>query len=77
MYYRIFKRTRTKQEQEKQHKKRLPKKLRRAEEFLRKLKEDLNRLEKHQYSDNEDLDYKGIRQIEIYLIQLTKTITSQ
>ena len=25
---------------------------------------DLNRLEKHEYHDNEDLEYKGIRQIE-------------
>ena len=40
------------------------KKLKKTEEFLKKLKEDLNRLEKHQYHDNDDLDYKGIRQIE-------------
>ena len=50
--------------QEKQEKKRYTKKLQKAEEFFKKLKEDLNRLEKHQYNDNEDLDYKGIRQIE-------------
>ena len=32
---------------------------------MKKLKEeDLNRLEKHQYHDNDDLDYKGIRKIE-------------
>ena len=32
---------------------------------FKKLKEeDLNRLEKYQYNDNEDLDYKGVRQIE-------------
>ena len=51
-------------EQEKQEKKRYTKKLKKTEEFLRKLKEeDLNRLEKHQYHDNDDLDYKGIRKI--------------
>ena len=42
--------------QEKREKKRYTKKLQKAEEFFKKLKEDLNRLEKHQYSDNEDLD---------------------
>ena len=50
--------------QEKQEKKLYIKKLQKAEEFLKKLKEDLNRLEKYQYNDNEDQDYKGIRQIE-------------
>ena len=50
--------------EEKQEKKRYTKKLQKAEEFLKKLKEDLNRLERHQYNDNEDLEYKGIRQIE-------------
>ena len=34
------------------------------EEFFKKLKEDLDKLEKHQYNDNEDQDYKRIRQIE-------------
>ena len=48
--------------QEKQEKKRYPKNLKRVEEYLKKLTEDLNKLEKYQY--NEDLDYKGIRQIE-------------
>ena len=39
--------------------------LQKAEEILKKLKEeDLNKLKKHQYNDNEDLEYKGIRQIE-------------
>ena len=52
-------------EPEKQEKKRYTKKLKKAEEFFKKLKEeDLNKLEKHQYHDNDDLDYKGIRQIE-------------
>ena len=52
-------------EQEKREKKRYTKKLRKAEEFFKKLKEeDLNRLEKYQYNDNEDLEYKGIKQIE-------------
>ena len=33
--------------------------------FLKKLEEkDFNRLEKHHYRNNDDLDYKGIRQIE-------------
>ena len=48
--------------QEKQEKKRYPKNLKRVEEYFKKLKEDLNKLEKYQY--NEDLDHKGIRQIE-------------
>ena len=48
--------------QEKQEKKRYPKNLKRVEEYFKKLKEDLNKLEKYQY--NEDLGYKGIRQIE-------------
>ena len=52
-------------EQEIREKKHYIKKLKKTEEFLKKLKEeDLNRLEKHQYHDNDDLDYKGIRQIE-------------
>ena len=51
-------------EQEKQKKKRYTKKLQEDEDFFKKLKEDLNRLKKYQYNDNEDLDYKGISQIE-------------
>ena len=51
-------------EQEKQEKKCYIKKLQKAEEFFKKLEEDLNRLEKYQYHDNDDLNYKGIRQIE-------------
>ena len=43
-------------EQEKREKKSYIKKLWKAEEYLKKLKEDLNRLEKHQYNDNEDID---------------------
>ena len=50
--------------QEKQEKKRYTKKLKKSEEYFKKLKEDLNRLEIHQYNDNEDLEHKGIRQIE-------------
>ena len=39
--------------------------MKKVEKLLKKLKEeDLNRLEKHQYNDNDDLDYKGTRQIE-------------
>ena len=40
----------------------IPRNYKRLKSFFKKLKEDLNRLKKHQYSD--DLDYKGIRQIE-------------
>ena len=50
--------------QEKQKKKRYTKKLQKAKEFLKNLKEDLNRLEKYQYNDNEDYDYEEIREIE-------------
>ena len=50
--------------QEKQEKKHYTKKLQKVEEFFKKLKEDLDKLEKHQYNDNEDQDYKRIRQIE-------------
>ena len=32
--------------------------------FLIKIEEDINRLEKHHYRDNDDLDYKRIKQIE-------------
>ena len=52
--------------EEKWDKKRYNRKLKKVEKFYKKLKEeDLNRLEKHQYNENDDLDYKGIRQIEI------------
>ena len=43
-------------EKEKREKKRYAKKLQKAGEFLKKLKEDLNRLEKYQYHDNDDLN---------------------
>ena len=42
--------------QEKREKKRYTKSLQKAEVYLKKLKEDLNRLEKHQCNDNEDQD---------------------
>ena len=52
-------------EHEKREEKHYTKKIKKAEEFFKKLKEeDFNRLEKHQYNDNEYLDYKGIRQTE-------------
>ena len=51
-------------EEEKQEKKRYTKKLQKYEKFFKKVEENLNRLERHQYNDNEDLEYKGIRQIE-------------
>ena len=34
------------------------------EKFLKKLEEDFDRLEKHRHWDNDDIYYKGIRQIE-------------
>ena len=40
--------------------------------FFKKLKEDSNRLEKHQYHDNDDLEYKGIRQIENLLDEINE-----
>ena len=51
--------------QEKRGKKHYTKELKKVEEFLKKSKEeDFNRLEKHQYRNDNDLDYKGIKQIE-------------
>ena len=39
--------------------------MKKVEKLLKKLKEeDLNRLEKHQYNDKDDLDYKRNRQME-------------
>ena len=38
--------------------------MKKVEEFLKKLGKDFDRLEKHRYRDNDDLDYKGIREIE-------------
>ena len=67
--WQIFKRTRKKKvqkKQEKHEKKHYTKNLKRVEEFFKKLEEeeDLNRLEKHQYRNNDDLNYKRIREIE-------------
>ena len=42
-------------------KKHYTKELKKVEEFLKKLEEDINRLKKHQYHDNNNLDYKGIK----------------
>ena len=53
-----------KTKQEEREKKHYTKELKKVEEFLKKLEEDINRLKKHQYHDNNDLDYKGIRQME-------------
>ena len=50
--------------QEKQEKKRYTKKLQKAEEFLKNLKENLNKLKRHQYNIIEDIEYKGIKEIE-------------
>ena len=35
-----------------------------VEQFFKKLEKDFDRLQKHRYRDNDDLYYKGIRQIE-------------
>ena len=48
--------------QEEREKKHYTKELKNIEEFLKKLEEDINRLQKHQYCNNNDLDFKGIRQ---------------
>ena len=54
----------TKKYQEEREKKHYIEKLKKVEEFLKKLEgEDFNRLKKHYYRDNDDLDYKGIRDI--------------
>ena len=58
--------------QEEREKKYYTKELKKVEEFLKKLEEDINRLEKHQYRDNNDLDYKGIRQIENLFDEINK-----
>ena len=42
----------------------LTEELKKVEKFFKKLEEDFDRLEKHCYWDNEDLDYKGIRHVE-------------
>ena len=44
-------------EEEKRDKKRYTRKLKKVEKFFKNLKEDLNRLEKDQSNDNDDLDY--------------------
>ena len=35
------------------------------EEYIKKLNEDLNKLGRNQYNDNKDLEYEGIKEIEI------------
>ena len=51
--------------QEEREKKHYAKELKKVDEFLKKLEEeDFNTLKKHHYRDNDDPDYKGIRQIE-------------
>ena len=49
---------------EKQEKKHYIKKLRNTEEFLKDLRENLNKLKKHRYNIIDDVDYKGIKEIE-------------
>ena len=49
-----------KEKQEKKH----TKKLQKAEEFLKDLKENLNKLKRHRYNIIDDIDYKGIKEIE-------------
>ena len=58
--------------QEEREKKYYTKELKKVEEFLKKLEEDINRLGKYQYRDNNDLDYKGIRQIENLFDEINK-----
>ena len=46
-------------------KKHYAKEVKKVGEYLKKLEqENFNRLKKYYYRDNDDLDYKGIRQIE-------------
>ena len=59
-------------EEEKQGKRRYAKKLQKYKKSFKELKENLNRLERHQYNGNEDLDYKGIRKIENLLNKNSK-----
>ena len=60
-----FRRTRKKQEkQEEKEKRHYTKELKKVEESLKKSEEKINKSEKHCYHDNDDLIYKGIRQIE-------------
>ena len=71
------KKKKTKQEelektQEEWEKKHYAKELKKVEKFLIKLEEDINRLEKHCYRDDNDLDYKGIRQIENLFHEVNK-----
>ena len=47
-------------EKEKRSRKRYTKKVQMAEEYIKRLKEDLSKFGRHQYTDNEDLEYKGI-----------------
>ena len=53
-------------------KKHYTKELKKVEEFLKKLEEDNNKLEMHQYRNNNDLDYKGKRQIENLFGEINK-----
>ena len=49
---------------EKHEKKHYTKKLQKAEEFLKDLKENLNKLKRYRYNIVDNIDYKGIREIE-------------
>ena len=49
---------------EKRNKERYTEKLQEAKEYIEKLKEDLNKLKKHRYNIIDDIDYKGIKEIE-------------
>ena len=51
-------------EKEKQKKELCAKTLKKIEEYLKKSKEDLNRFKRYQYNIIEDIDYKGINEIE-------------
>ena len=49
--------------QEKKDKKRYTKILQKAEEYLKELKEDLNKLKRQRYNIIKDIDYKGLKEI--------------
>ena len=57
-----------KEKQEKKH----TKKLQKAEEFLKDLKENLNKLKRHQCNIIDNTEYKGIREIENFFNKINE-----
>ena len=49
--------------QEKKDKKRYTKIFQKAEEYLKELQEDLNKIKRHWYNTIDDIDYKGLKEI--------------